>query len=184
MKPSETLNLVADAIEKAFDGMGFEKDPKHDALWHKGVTLEIAKAAIAAMPDRSEIPVVAGEYNLGHYGLLTPDSDFFTQDIDQEQHSGKIQVHGDGAKKIAQRIIDALREPKRESGKQESGWVVEKGESQPCSPEYFTGANHPAIEWSDPGDHLSAIRFARKEDAEKAARRFINPRICEHLWGV
>ena len=63
-------------------------------------------------------------------------------------------------------------------------WVIERDTSEPSRPEYFTGKTHPALCWSDPGDHAAAIRFARKVDAERmalfdSARKH---RVCEHGW--
>jgi hypothetical protein len=45
----ELTKHVADAIDQRFHDLGFEDDPRNDTLWHKGVTIEIAKSAIAAM---------------------------------------------------------------------------------------------------------------------------------------
>lgn len=60
-------------------------------------------------------------------------------------------------------------------------WVVEK--PTPQGPVYFTGRNHPALQWSKAGDHMAAIRYARKEDAEIAARIVHGEhRVCEHGW--
>jgi len=67
-------------------------------------------------------------------------------------------------------------------------WVIEKGDSEQSRPSYFTGRRHPAVQWSDPGDHAAACRFARKEDAERIAdfAGFYAPnpvhRIAEHGW--
>jgi hypothetical protein len=59
-------------------------------------------------------------------------------------------------------------------------WVVEGGWSETCQPDYWAGAST----WS--GDHLNALRFSRKEDAQQAADLMLsgmNIRICEHAWG-
>lgn len=64
-------------------------------------------------------------------------------------------------------------------------WVIERDESPPSAPEYFTGNSHPAMRWSNPGDHAAAIRFSRKDDAEKMrlAVDCARPhRVCEHGW--
>lgn len=67
-------------------------------------------------------------------------------------------------------------------------WVIEDRESELSRPRYFTGKRHPAMQWSDPGDHAAACRFARREDAERIAAfaGFYDPnpthRICEHGW--
>jgi hypothetical protein len=65
-------------------------------------------------------------------------------------------------------------------------WVIEKDDSEGSRPRYFTGKRHGAQEWSDPGDHADACRFAREQDAERIAK-YIGPyqhnhRICEHGW--
>lgn len=65
------------------------------------------------------------------------------------------------------------------------GWVIERDESMGYAPEYFTGNNHPAMRWSDTGDHANAIRFARREDAERMAISLDGARkhrIAEHGW--
>ena len=67
----------------------------------------------------------------------------------------------------------------------EFAWVIERDTSAPSAPEYFTGRLHPALWWSNPGEHEDALRFARKQDAEKftlsldCARQH---RVCEHGW--
>lgn len=68
----------------------------------------------------------------------------------------------------------------------EVGWVIEHKNSEPCAPLYWSGNG-----WSR--DHLRAIRFARKEDAERTARGWdeddplphepAEHRCCEHAWG-
>lgn len=71
--------------------------------------------------------------------------------------------------------------------REQFGWVIENESSAHSNPEYFTGhIVTRAMVWSDPGDHASALRFARKQDAEKIARQlspFNNKhRVCEHCW--
>jgi hypothetical protein len=67
-------------------------------------------------------------------------------------------------------------------------WVIEHAESEPGKPRYFTGHRHPAMQWSDPGDHAEACRFAREQDADRIAAfaGFYAPnpthRVCEHGW--
>jgi anti-sigma factor ChrR (cupin superfamily) len=67
-------------------------------------------------------------------------------------------------------------------------WVIEHEDSEPGKPQYFTGARHSAMRWSAPGSHGDAVRFARKQDAERIANfaGFYAPnpthRICEHGW--
>ena len=61
----------------------------------------------------------------------------------------------------------------------ETGWVIERGDSGPSGPTYWAGLDD---KWSQ--DHLDAIRFARKLDAERVSARihWPNNRICEHMW--
>ena len=63
---------------------------------------------------------------------------------------------------------------------EESGWVIERGDSQPCAPTYWAGVDR----WSQ--DHIDAVRFARKQDAERVAYGLPSPncRIAEHAWTV
>lgn len=56
----------------------------------------------------------------------------------------------------------------------ETGWCVERGDSSAAAPIYLSGAN----QWST--DNLAAVRFARKEDAEKFAAP--GDRVAEHAW--
>ena len=66
----------------------------------------------------------------------------------------------------------------------EFGWVIEHRRSLVSEPEYWTGNG-----WSK--NHLDAIRFARKIDAERARNGFDEydgddpreHRVCEHQWG-
>lgn len=61
----------------------------------------------------------------------------------------------------------------------ETGWVIERGDSEPFAPTYWAGIED---RWSQ--DHQDAIRFARKCDAERisARMRYPNNRVCEHVW--
>jgi hypothetical protein len=61
----------------------------------------------------------------------------------------------------------------------EIGWVIERGDSEPSAPTYWAGLDD---RWSQ--DHMDAIRFARKRDAERisARMRYPNNRVCEHMW--
>lgn len=67
--------------------------------------------------------------------------------------------------------------PRRQT---EFAWVIERGDTPPSAPAYWTGSDQG---WSQ--NHVDAVRFARKEDAEKVAYHFRQPncRICEHGWG-
>lgn len=61
-------------------------------------------------------------------------------------------------------------------------WVIEHGDSEPCAPRYFTGESARHGRW-----HLCndvAVRFARKQDADRIALALglENVRIAEHGW--
>jgi len=60
----------------------------------------------------------------------------------------------------------------------EFGWVIERGDSTPATPTYWAGSEY----WSQ--DHMDAVRFARKQDAERVACRLHGGyhRVCEHGW--
>lgn len=65
--------------------------------------------------------------------------------------------------------------------KTEFGWVIEHRLSPTHSPKYWAGNG-----WST--DHMKAIRFARKEDAERSRNGFddefaLEHRVAEHGWG-
>lgn len=64
-------------------------------------------------------------------------------------------------------------EPKQD----ENGWVIERGDSEPCAPLYYDG-----LGWTP--EHDLAIRHARKIDAERVAEGLdgYDHRICEHIW--
>lgn len=69
----------------------------------------------------------------------------------------------------------------------ESGWVIERGDSEPSAPKYWAaGQQDPQRTSAWTSNHLEAIRFARKLDAERVAERAMNGiqvRIAEHEWG-
>lgn len=70
-------------------------------------------------------------------------------------------------------------EKERADAADESGWVIEGAWSEVSAPSYWCGSSA----WSD--DHMRALRFARKEDAEQAAFFMLdgmNIRIAEHIW--
>lgn len=71
--------------------------------------------------------------------------------------------------------------------KDEFAWVIEHGNSPVSQPLYWTAGlpikELPPRHWHS--NHLEAIRFARKEDAEKIATALLEGvpvRICEHGW--
>lgn len=64
----------------------------------------------------------------------------------------------------------------------ESGWVVESSMSKPAQPLYLSKIRVDGVPvWSS--DHMDAIRFARKQDAERIEFAYA-VRIAEHGWGV
>lgn len=73
---------------------------------------------------------------------------------------------------------------KPQASTDEYGWVIERGDSSPASPLYWAGPllNDFSGRWSQ--DHLDAIRFARKRDAENVMAHFdhLHCRACEHIW--
>jgi len=78
---------------------------------------------------------------------------------------------------IAAGIAWSLRTDEIRRG-EEVGWVIEREDSEPSRPMYFTGKN-----WDY--DNLKAVRFAREQDAQTMAR-YMFPgephRIADHMW--
>lgn len=73
--------------------------------------------------------------------------------------------------------IDELRA--RAEAAENSGWVIEGQWSPTDSPDYWIGSSA----WTT--DHMRALRFARREDAQQAADLMlsgVNVRICLHEW--
>lgn len=68
----------------------------------------------------------------------------------------------------------------------EIGWVIERADSEPSAPKYWAaGQQDPQRTSAWTSNHMQAIRFARKLDAERVAERAmkgIDVRICEHAW--
>lgn len=73
--------------------------------------------------------------------------------------------------------LDFGKPPAAISG--EFAWCIERGDSQPAAPTYWAGPDR----WSQ--DNIDAVRFARKQDAERVACRLGQGyhRVCEHGWG-
>src|SRR6185312_3151035 len=71
-----------------------------------------------------------------------------------------------------------MTDAKATLAEEEFGWVIERGDSSPSSPTYWSGPDY----WSQ--DHMDAVRFSRKQDAERVACRLHggHHRICEHGW--
>lgn len=66
------------------------------------------------------------------------------------------------------------------SGTAETGWVIECEDSDPAAPLYWAGKD-----WSE--DHMTAVRFARKIDAQRLHFHLMpdtDVRICAHEWSV
>lgn len=61
---------------------------------------------------------------------------------------------------------------------EETGWVIERGDSQTYAPTYWAGPDY----WSQ--NNLDAVRFARKNDAEQVACKLGQGyhRVAEHAW--
>lgn len=68
-----------------------------------------------------------------------------------------------------------------ESNRQSFGWVIEGAWSSVATPDYWVGAST----WSP--DHMTALRFARSQDAQQAADLMlsgVNVRVCYHIWEI
>ena len=72
-------------------------------------------------------------------------------------------------------------------------WVIESGHNEPHGPFYWAGYiphDRGVMGWGDnwSADHMDAVRFARREDAEKVrdmvtrAPRDGEHRVVEHGW--
>lgn len=99
-------------------------------------------------------------------------------------------------------IATALAAARAEGRKdEETGWVIEHGESEVSSPKYFGGLiraviNNPITPfvcfWTK--DNSLVVRFSRKRDAECIAitlkensyldQAEIYHRVCEHAWDI
>lgn len=88
--------------------------------------------------------------------------------------------------------------------REEYGWLIEAGWSNGSQPDYWMGcydpwatlrkegheqsfscAQWPYALWTN--DHMKAVRFARKEGAERVAASLheeVRPRICDHSWNM
>lgn len=62
----------------------------------------------------------------------------------------------------------------------EKAWLIERASSDPSAPQYFAGYKHGQfLTWTY--NHLKAVRFSRKEDAEQMDLGE-EVRVCEHAW--
>jgi hypothetical protein len=67
-----------------------------------------------------------------------------------------------------------------ETMREESGWLIERADSDVSKPLYWGGRNGWTL------DNLLAVRFCRRDDAQSQADIIGNHhgfRICEHGWG-
>ena len=64
----------------------------------------------------------------------------------------------------------------------ETAWLIEKADGEPEGPRYLMGIRQGyGCMWST--DNAVAIRFARKQDAERIAMDIATPtRAVEHMW--
>lgn len=68
----------------------------------------------------------------------------------------------------------------------ETGWLIEREDSPPSGPRYWAAGQRESERssaWTE--NHMHAIRFARKLDAERVAERTMKGtavRVCEHMW--
>lgn len=64
----------------------------------------------------------------------------------------------------------------------ETAWLIEKADGEPEGPRYLMGIRQGyGCMWST--DNAVAIRFARKQDAERLAMDIQTPtRAVEHMW--
>ena len=69
----------------------------------------------------------------------------------------------------------------------EYGWLIEANSSEVHSPAYFAGLMHSdrpngeTIDFAWTNNHLDAVHFSRKRDAEVVAGNY-GHRIAEHVW--
>lgn len=70
--------------------------------------------------------------------------------------------------------------PTAEKPTDETAWVLERADSSPADPLYYSPYAH-GEQWSR--DHGEALRFAREHDAARlGAALGIAVRVCEHQW--
>lgn len=71
-----------------------------------------------------------------------------------------------------------------------SAWVLEHADSPTSVPRYWAaGQIHPGRSSAWTENHMAAIRFAREDDAQAVADRFMKKagvlvRVCEHIWSA
>lgn len=71
---------------------------------------------------------------------------------------------------------------------EERGWLLERADSDTASPWYWAaGQIDPSRSSAWTQNHMAAIRFARREDAQAVADRLMRKvpvavRVCEHEW--
>ncbi len=83
---------------------------------------------------------------------------------------------------------DGLPDGGTPSEQSEFGWLIEHGESPASQPRYWAAGQidpQRSSAWTE--NHMHAIRFARKLDAERVAKRTMKTiavRIAEHAWAT
>lgn len=68
---------------------------------------------------------------------------------------------------------------------EKTAWVIERADSSVAAPKYWAAGQTDAQRFSAwTSNHMQAIQFARKLDAQRVAERIINVqvRVCEHTW--
>lgn len=93
-------------------------------------------------------------------------------------------VCGRGVCKSCDNLRSAITRVVQE--REESGWLIERGDSDPAAPKYWAAGQREAERTSAwTSNHEAAIRFARKQDAAAVAHRLfpsIAVRIACHGW--
>lgn len=149
-----------------------------------------------------------GDHGYSHCDQHTPQKPEPSPSVEEERKRGRIPERGTDARddyyyglglqagaaaeshgeetSFTKIIEDATREPSPSGS--ETGWVIERGNSDPSEPKYWAAGHSDAdrmIAWTS--NHMAAIRFSRREDAEAVWKRLfpdIQVRICDHAWGA
>jgi hypothetical protein len=101
-------------------------------------------------------------------------------DCPQDYQAARIdwKARAETAESRSAELARALEEARRDD---ETTWLIECGDP----PEYYTGHEYPSRYWTR--NHAQAIRFARKEDAERLSVSGLifddsERRVVEHQW--
>lgn len=117
---------------------------------------------------------IAKLYRAGDTGSLPRDIfESFIDDLDCERAEAAALIASQA------RRIEELEKGVEAGQLRETGWVIERGNSQPSAPTYWAGPDR----WSQ--DHMDAVRFSRQIDAARVASRetWLAPhQVCEHVW--